>query len=77
MGYDDLDLAHEIANKAKRAKAQFKQCLSLSDTYNTRERLLGLPISNVGLLESFSESAIDRNHSKYGREYLLLFFGFR
>ncbi|XP_043978634.1 dynein axonemal heavy chain 1 isoform X2 [Gambusia affinis] len=46
VGYDDLDLAHEIANKAKRAKAQFKQCLSLSDTYNTRERLLGLPISN-------------------------------
>ncbi|XP_014851660.1 PREDICTED: dynein heavy chain 1, axonemal [Poecilia mexicana] len=46
VGYDDIDLAHEIANKAKRAKAQLKQCQSLSETYNTRERLLGLPISN-------------------------------
>ncbi|XP_047204788.1 dynein axonemal heavy chain 1 isoform X4 [Girardinichthys multiradiatus] len=50
--YDDIDLAHEMANKAKGTRTQLKQCQTLALTYNARERLLGLPVSNFDCLQN-------------------------
>ncbi|KAM4740185.1 dynein axonemal heavy chain 1 [Anableps anableps] len=50
-GYFDIDLAHELANKAKRTRMQLKHCQSLAKICNTTERLLGLPVSNFDRLQ--------------------------
>lgn len=42
--------AHEIANEVRRVKKQLKDCQQLAMLYNNRERIFGLPITNVGLL---------------------------
>ncbi|XP_035980517.1 dynein heavy chain 1, axonemal isoform X4 [Fundulus heteroclitus] len=49
-GHADVDLAHEMANKVKRTGRQLKQCQTLALTYNTREHLLNLPVSNFDRL---------------------------
>ena len=41
--------AHEIANEVRRVKKQLKDCQQLAMLYNNRERIFGLPITNVGL----------------------------
>ena len=41
--------AHEIANEVRRVKKQLKDCQQLALLYNNRERIFGLPITNVGL----------------------------
>lgn len=46
----EIARAHEIANEVRRVKKQLKDCQQLAALYNNRERIFGLPITNVGLL---------------------------
>lgn len=48
----DITRAHEIANEVRRVKKQLKDCQQLAALYNNRERIFGLPITNVGLLRA-------------------------
>lgn len=45
----EIARAHEIANEVRRVKKQLKDCQQLAMLYNNRERIFGLPITNVGL----------------------------
>lgn len=47
----EIARAHEIANEVRRVKKQLKDCQQLAILYNNRERIFGLPITNVGLLQ--------------------------
>ncbi|XP_055077981.1 dynein axonemal heavy chain 1 [Periophthalmus magnuspinnatus] len=51
-GFADMDHAHELANKVKRIKKQLKDCQAMAQTYNNRERLLGLPLTNYDRLHN-------------------------
>lgn len=51
-GHTDMTHAHEVANEVRHISKQFKECQMLAQTYNTRERLLGLPATNVSKRES-------------------------
>lgn len=46
----EIARAHEIANEVRRVKKQLKDCQQLAMLYNNRERIFGLPVTNVGLL---------------------------
>jgi dynein heavy chain len=48
--YTDINKAHEIANEIRRVNRQLKEAQSLSVTYNNRERLFGMPITNVSVI---------------------------
>lgn len=48
----EISRAHEIANEVRRVKKQLKDCQQLAMLYNNRERIFGLPITNVGLLQA-------------------------
>ncbi|XP_040889376.1 dynein heavy chain 1, axonemal [Toxotes jaculatrix] len=50
-GHSDIDHAHELANEVKRISKQLKECQTMAQTYNTRERLFGLPITNYDRLQ--------------------------
>ena len=52
--------AHEIANEVRRVKKQLKDCQQLAMLYNNRERIFGLPITNVGLLWAHCPPALRR-----------------
>lgn len=45
--HTDIHRVHEIANEMRRTQKQLKECQTLAQTYNMRERLLGLPVTNV------------------------------
>lgn len=45
--YTDINRAHEVANEVRRVAKQLKECQSLAVVYNNRERLFGLPVTNV------------------------------
>lgn len=45
--YVDISHAHEVANEVRRVAKQLKECQSMAQVYNNRERLLGLPLTNV------------------------------
>jgi len=45
--HDDINDAHEVANEVRRTSKQLKECLTMAQTYNTRERLFGIPVTNV------------------------------
>lgn len=47
--HTDISKAHEIANDVRRVHKQLKEAQTLAQTYNTRERLFGMPVSNVSL----------------------------
>ncbi|XP_022600673.1 LOW QUALITY PROTEIN: dynein heavy chain 1, axonemal-like [Seriola dumerili] len=47
----DIDHAHDMANEMRRAREQLKECQTLAQTYNTRERLFGLPVTNYDRLQ--------------------------
>lgn len=51
-GSADMDHAHEMANKMKRTRKQLKDCQNMAQTYNSRERLFGLPITNYDRLQN-------------------------
>ncbi|KAL5013927.1 hypothetical protein ScPMuIL_008197 [Solemya velum] len=44
--HTDVSKAHEIANEVRRVHKQLKEAQSLSATYNTRERLFGMPVTD-------------------------------
>ena len=41
--------AHEISNEARRVKKQLKECQEQSFQFNNRERLFGMPVTNVSV----------------------------
>ncbi|XP_061731227.1 dynein axonemal heavy chain 1 [Nerophis ophidion] len=44
--FADVDHATEMANEVRRTSKELKECQSLAQTYNTRERLFGTPVTN-------------------------------
>ena len=46
-GHSDISNAHEIANEVRRVTKQLKEAQGLAGTYNNRERLFGMPVTNV------------------------------
>ncbi|XP_074517159.1 dynein axonemal heavy chain 1 [Sebastes fasciatus] len=50
-GHTDPDHAHEVANKVRRTNKQLKECQTMAQTYNTRERLFGVPTTNYDQLQ--------------------------
>ena len=46
--HTDLSKAQEIRNEVHRVTRNLKECQSLSQTYNQRERLFGMPVTQVG-----------------------------
>ncbi|XP_056267415.1 dynein axonemal heavy chain 1 [Pseudoliparis swirei] len=49
--HTDMHHAHEIANKVRSKSKQLQECQAMARTYNTRERLLGLPVTNYDRLQ--------------------------
>ncbi|AWP03287.1 putative dynein heavy chain 1 axonemal [Scophthalmus maximus] len=47
----DINHAHEVANEVRRTNKQLKECQNLAQTYNTRERLFGAPVTNYDHLQ--------------------------
>ena len=45
--HTDIHKAHEIANEVRRIAKQLKEAQTHAVTYNNRERLFGLPVTNV------------------------------
>lgn len=45
--YVDINHAHEVANEVRRVAKQLKECQGMAQVYNSRERLFGLPLTNV------------------------------
>lgn len=45
--YTDISHAHEVANEVRRVAKQMKECHGMAQVYNNRERLFGLPPTNV------------------------------
>jgi hypothetical protein len=44
-----IDRAHEVANECRKLNKMLKECQEASQTYNNRERLLGLSVTNVSV----------------------------
>lgn len=54
-GFADLgniDEAHEVAVEIRRTGKALREAVAMAQTLNTRERLFGLPITNVSERES-------------------------
>ncbi|XP_028430624.1 dynein heavy chain 1, axonemal isoform X1 [Perca flavescens] len=47
----DIDHAHEVVNEVRRISKQLKDCQTMAQTYNTRERLFGVPVTNYDRLQ--------------------------
>ena len=45
--HTDINRAHEVANEVRRIHKQLKEAQTLASTYNNRERLFGMPVTNV------------------------------
>ncbi len=45
--HSNLEKAHEVANDCRRLNRSLKEFLELANLYNNRERLFGIPITNV------------------------------
>ena len=45
--YTDIGKAHEVANEVRRVHKQLKEAQANATTYNNRERLFGMPVTNV------------------------------
>ncbi|CAG5132289.1 unnamed protein product, partial [Candidula unifasciata] len=48
--YSDISRAHEIANDVRRINKQLKDAQQMAITYNNRERLFGMPVTNYDKL---------------------------
>lgn len=51
-GYTDLSRAHEIANEVRRLHKQLKEAQEQAAIYNNRERLFGMPVTNVSVINT-------------------------
>ena len=47
--YSEIGRAHEIANDMRRINKQLKEAQQWAVVYNNRERLFGMPVTNVSL----------------------------
>ena len=47
--YSEMNRGHEYANEMRRVNKALKECQQMGAIYNNRERLLGLPVTNVSL----------------------------
>ncbi len=45
--HTDINRAHEVANEVRRIHKQLKEAQTLASTYNNRERLFGMPVTDV------------------------------
>lgn len=45
--HTDISKAHEVANEIRRIQKQLKEAQQYATTYNNRERLFGMPVTNV------------------------------
>ena len=45
--HSEIQKGHEIANEMRRVNKQLKEAQALAVTYNNRERLFGMPVTNV------------------------------
>lgn len=48
-GHTSIERAHEVANECRKLNKALKECQESAQTYNNRERLLGLPVTNVSV----------------------------
>ncbi|KAM6927306.1 LOW QUALITY PROTEIN: dynein axonemal heavy chain 1 [Xenentodon cancila] len=51
----DMDFAHKTTNKVMSTWKMLKECQDMAQTYNTRQRLLGLPVSNYDILQKLEK----------------------
>ena len=45
--HNDISKAHEVANEVRRVQKQLIEAQTWATTYNNRERLFGMPVTNV------------------------------
>ena len=45
--HNDISKAHEVANEVRRIQKQLIEAQTWATTYNNRERLFGMPVTNV------------------------------
>lgn len=57
-GLGDIDHAHEVANEMRRTSKQLKECQTMAQTLNTRERLFGVPVTSVSERESIKRNNV-------------------
>ena len=50
LAFDDLSKAHENAAHIKKLNHEMKEVIMDAQKYNNRERLLGLPVTNVSIV---------------------------
>ncbi|XP_078481026.1 dynein axonemal heavy chain 1-like isoform X3 [Ciona intestinalis] len=48
--HNEIQKAHEVANEVRRINKQLKECQTLAQLYNQRERLFGMPVTNYDKL---------------------------
>lgn len=48
----NIDEAHEVSVEIRRTGKALREAVAMAQTLNTRERLFGLPVSNVSERES-------------------------
>lgn len=51
--HSNIEKAHEVANECRRLNKALKECQELSALYNNRERLFGIPITNVNIFSHY------------------------
>ena len=54
----DINKSHEVANEVRRINKQLKECQDLASVYNNRERLFGMPVTNVSILSTMTEKSL-------------------
>ena len=56
--HSDIQKAHEVANEMRRVHKQLKEAQGLAQIYNNRERLFGMPVTNVCIKFKISQRLI-------------------
>lgn len=56
--HTSIERAHEVANECRKLNKALKECQEASQTYNNRERLLGLPVTNVCVSDEYINDLI-------------------
>ncbi len=51
--HNDISKAHEVANEVRRIQKQLVEAQTWATTYNNRERLFGMPVTNVSVKLDF------------------------
>ena len=59
--HTDINRAHEVANEVRRIHKQLKEAQTLASTYNNRERLFGMPVTNVRIFGNILNKMRTRN----------------